>query len=206
MQFMVAQYSTHALLELPRVRRRLSGECMKLIVLYGPPGVGKLTVAKELASRIGAEIFHNHVVIDVAEPIITRRHPRFSPIVYDLQRRILIAGMEAKAVDVIFTFAFSIDEQEGIDLLSDLVASGEQLGVEVLLVYLNCDRATLYRRLAGESRKEHGKLTDPANLDRLFQRYDLVSPHPHRDQLIVDTTLLAPAEVADRIVSRLAQR
>jgi broad-specificity NMP kinase len=176
---------------------------MKLIVLYGPPGVGKLTVAKELAPRIGAQVFHNHVVIDAVEPIITRQHPRFTPIVYSLQRQILTAALEAKAVDIIFTFAFSLDEREGVELLDSLIAAGGEYGVEVMLVHLTCDHASLRRRIAENSRRTHGKLTDVAHLDEMLRRYDLFSPHPHPAQLRIDTTDLAPAETAARIAAAI---
>lgn len=42
---------------------------MKLIFLYGPPAVGKLTVAKELAALTGFKLFHNHLTVDVATSI-----------------------------------------------------------------------------------------------------------------------------------------
>jgi tRNA uridine 5-carbamoylmethylation protein Kti12 len=32
---------------------------MKLIFLYGPPAVGKLTVAQELVTLTGYKLFHN---------------------------------------------------------------------------------------------------------------------------------------------------
>ena len=37
---------------------------MKLVVLHGPPAVGKLTVARELARLTGWRLFHNHLVVD----------------------------------------------------------------------------------------------------------------------------------------------
>jgi len=45
---------------------------MKLIFIYGPPAVGKLTVAQELAKITGYKIFHNHLTIDLLEPIFER--------------------------------------------------------------------------------------------------------------------------------------
>ena len=38
---------------------------MKLVILYGPPGVGKLTVGRELAARTGFKLFHNHLTVDL---------------------------------------------------------------------------------------------------------------------------------------------
>ena len=35
-----------------------------LCLVYGPPAVGKLTVAKEIAARTGYRLVHNHVSID----------------------------------------------------------------------------------------------------------------------------------------------
>jgi broad-specificity NMP kinase len=38
---------------------------MRLIFLYGLPGVGKLTVARELAEFTGFKVFHNHLTVDL---------------------------------------------------------------------------------------------------------------------------------------------
>ena len=42
---------------------------MKLIFLYGAPGTGKLTVARELAALTGYRLFHNHLTVDLAKAI-----------------------------------------------------------------------------------------------------------------------------------------
>ena len=42
---------------------------MNLIFIYGPPAVGKLTVAKQLEKLTDYKIFHNHITIDFALPI-----------------------------------------------------------------------------------------------------------------------------------------
>lgn len=38
---------------------------MKLVILYGPPAVGKLTVGAELAELTGFKLFHNHLTTDM---------------------------------------------------------------------------------------------------------------------------------------------
>ena len=37
---------------------------MELIVLHGPPAVGKLTVGREASALTGFPLFHNHLVVD----------------------------------------------------------------------------------------------------------------------------------------------
>lgn len=39
---------------------------MQLVFLYGPPGVGKLTVARDLAGLTNFKVFHNHLTISLA--------------------------------------------------------------------------------------------------------------------------------------------
>ena len=49
---------------------------MKLIVIYGPPAAGKLTVAKELSKLTGFKVLHNHITIDLIDHFIgfDKRH------------------------------------------------------------------------------------------------------------------------------------
>jgi shikimate kinase len=38
---------------------------MKLVILFGPPAVGKMTVGQELANLTGFRLFHNHMTIEL---------------------------------------------------------------------------------------------------------------------------------------------
>lgn len=42
---------------------------MQLIFIYGPPAVGKLSVANALAKLTGYRVFHNHLTIDLVRSI-----------------------------------------------------------------------------------------------------------------------------------------
>lgn len=48
---------------------------MKLVFLYGPPAVGKLTVAQALAQKTSFKVLHNHLVNDLAEVVFAWERP-----------------------------------------------------------------------------------------------------------------------------------
>ena len=41
---------------------------MKLVLIFGPQAVGKMTVGQELAKKTGLKLFHNHMTIELLSP------------------------------------------------------------------------------------------------------------------------------------------
>lgn len=73
---------------------------MKLLVLIGPPAVGKMTVGQALEARLGYKLFHNHVSIDMVAPYFSYATEEGRGLVQKLGRcfllllqRMLTAGM-----------------------------------------------------------------------------------------------------------------
>ena len=64
---------------------------MKLIVIYGPPAAGKLTVSKELSRITGYKVFHNHLAIDFIDSVLDRSNAKF----WELLDRYRIGLIEA---------------------------------------------------------------------------------------------------------------
>ncbi len=79
---------------------------MKLLVMYGPPAAGKLTVGKLLSQQTGMKLFHNHVSIDVAKQFFEWGTPGFEAIVYNLRKTIFEEAAKAN-LDLIFTVVYS---------------------------------------------------------------------------------------------------
>jgi len=79
---------------------------MKLLLIYGPPAVGKLTVAKHVAAQSNYQLFDNHISIDFVENVFKRGHPSFSKTVEAV--RTLMFEEAAKAdVDLLFTLVYA---------------------------------------------------------------------------------------------------
>src|SRR4051812_44784660 len=82
----------------------------RLIHLNGAPGVGKLTIARIMASQLGSRLLDNHTIYNVAFALTEFRSPGF----YDAARAFRIAAYDqilriADDETVILTYAFFDD-------------------------------------------------------------------------------------------------
>jgi hypothetical protein len=170
---------------------------MRLVFLYGPPAVGKLTVGRELAALTGFKLFHNHLTVNPIVAIFERGSPPYHRLLRELRVRMLQEAAEA-GIDLIGTWPNPRDGEEAARAYFDAV---ESRGGRVHLVRLLCDRASLLARVGNPSRHAMEKLTDPARLGELLDDRFESRPLPFGESLVVDTTDLPPREAALRIAA-----
>lgn len=171
---------------------------MKLIILYGPPAVGKLTTAKELAKITGFKIFHNHLSVDIAKSLYDFGEPKFWNLVKTI-RELLIESAAKDNINTIFTFVY--DANEDNNLVKKYYKLVENNGGEVLLVQLITSPEILKNRVTQESRKVYKKMTSPKSLDKWLNKYKLFEKIPDHQSLVIDNTNLTPQEVAKEITN-----
>jgi hypothetical protein len=156
---------------------------MKLIFLHGLPGVGKLTVAREIAKLTGFKLFHNHLTVDLVESLFEFGSQPF----VELRERIWLAvfaeAVSANLDGLIFTFAF--DRTVRDSFIENTRAVIESSGGEVVFAELRCstDELERFREL-----KEAGAFVDPGI---------------PAERLVTDTTELSASDAASLIVNRL---
>ena len=177
---------------------------MKCIVLYGPPAVGKLTVARELAKKGNAHVFDNHKVIELIAPVVGGNDAELITLSYSLQLQILNAAMRLSHEDIIMPFTFTVDLQPDIAFLQTIVEAGRAHNVRVDLIHLHAKCHTLLERTVMESRRGTTKITDPLLLDNLLKTYNFDKPMPGDHAITINTTHMTPSEVAQQIVRTTA--
>jgi len=171
---------------------------VKWVILYGPPGVGKLTVGTELARLTGFKLLHNHLSVNMVTAVFERGSEPWGRVLQGVRRVVLVEAAK-QGVDVITTNVFN-GEPETVGIWRETFGMVEAAGGEPLLVRLYCEREELFRRVARESRVAHQKLTSVAGLEALMARQDLTKTFPAGPHLEIDVTELPPEATAMRIV------
>jgi adenylate kinase len=174
---------------------------MKLIFLFGLPGVGKLTVAREIAKLTGFKVFHNHLVVDLVESLFEFGSQPFVKLREEIWVAVFAQAVSANLDGLIFTFAFDRTVRRSfIENTQGVIASS---GGEVLFVELRCSTEELERRIEDPSRQRFGKLYSVGRFRELKEAGAFVDPGIPIERLVTDTTDLSASDAASLIVSRL---
>jgi len=174
---------------------------MKLIFLHGMPGVGKLTVARELANLTGFRLFHNHLTVDLVLSLFEFGSQPF----VELRERIWLDSFaqvcDAKLKGLIFTFAF--EKTVRGEFVPSVVKLVESRGGEVDFVNLYCHSSELEKRLTNPAREKFGKLTSLKLFRELNSKGTFDTPDNVPNRIKVDTTNITPHDAARRIATEL---
>lgn len=130
---------------------------MDVVFLHGPPAVGKYTLGRRLAERLGLPLFHNHLTVDLVATLFPFGSPGFMA----LRERIWLEAFRV-AADCGRSFVFTFNPEATVDpeLVGRLEQTVTAAGGRVLYVELRCGEAEIERRLGDASRGRFGKLTD----------------------------------------------
>jgi hypothetical protein len=174
---------------------------MKLIFLHGFPGVGKLTVARELATLTGFKLFHNHLTVDLVTSVFDFGSEQFVELREKIWLEVFSEAAETDLTGLIFTFAY--DRTVSDSFIGKVQSIVESSGGTVLFVELTCSREELERRLTSPTRQEFGKLTSLELFRELgdagaFKDFGIPS-----SRFTLDITTLSPNEAARLVVKEL---
>jgi len=172
---------------------------LKLLFLHGPPAVGKLTVAREVAALTGWRLFHNHLTVDLVLAVYDFGTPGFVALREQIWLAVIRRALADRLPGLIFTFSpeSSVPQRFIDELFAEIAAEGS----EVIVVELTASEAAIERRIASSSRRTMKKLVDLTFYRELRDRGVFSTPVIPSPALTLDTTTLAPTEIAAHITS-----
>lgn len=187
---------------------------MRLLLIIGPPAVGKMTVGRAVADRSAFRLFHNHHTIEMLLDVFDYGTPAFRTLNSEFRRRVMEEAAKS-GTDLVFSFVWDLDLAEEADWLASLAAPyGDRVGVVELVADLDTRlaRNRTEARLAEKKSKRDldwseanvremeatYRMTSAPGLDAAGER--LLARWPH---LVIDNTDLDPYAVADQILAWL---
>jgi chloramphenicol 3-O-phosphotransferase len=177
---------------------------MQLVLIYGLPATGKLTVARALAERTGYRLFHNHLTVDLLLAVFDFGSAPF----IELREQIWLAVIDqaARSGTPGMIFTFNPESTVRRNFIDRVAATVEAAGGQLTLVELRAPVEELRRRLADPSRQEYRKLSSPTLFDQLLADGSLDTSHMPAPALAIDTASCSPEEAARRIESILDRK
>lgn len=119
---------------------------MHLVIVFGPPAVGKMTVGAALAERTGLRLFHNHLTIDLALRFFDFGTPAFHRLVREFRRRIFEEVAASDLPGLIFTYVWALDDPRDRAYVDEVLAIFAPVGAAVHFVELAATQAERLRR------------------------------------------------------------
>lgn len=180
-----------------------------LVVLCGPPAVGKMAVGRELSALTGMPLFHNHMSIEAVLPVFGFGTPPFNRLVTEFRERVLTEAAESDLPGLLFTYVWAFDRPGDLRLVESLKAIFERRGGRAVFAELWADLPTRLARNESPDRLEAkpSKRDVEGSRARLIEadeRYQLTSngAFPFENHLFIDNTELSPKDAAMRILER----
>ncbi len=171
----------------------------RLVYLDGPPGVGKLTVARELVALTGFKLLHNHLTVNLVKSVFPFNSEPYIRLVRQF-RRDMIAEAARSGVDLVVTGVY-VGTEEQLASIQRIVEPAYAAGGTVSFVHLTCERDVWLARVPNEARRAEEKPTDPVRAVGIFNGLDPFVAMPVEPTLRIDTTQVPPAEAAVQIAT-----
>lgn len=180
---------------------------MKLVLLFGPQAVGKMTVGQELLKITGLKLFHNHMTIDLVSNYFDygSEEGRRLVDIYRMEMFRAVAKSNLKGLIFTYTWCFEIEEDwEYTEIICNIF---KEKGGEVYFVELEADleerlkrNETMYRlehKYAKRNLKKSKKLLLDAEVKHRNNSYD--GEIKYENYLRINNNNIPAKEVAEII-------
>jgi hypothetical protein len=117
-----------------------------LVIIFGPPAVGKMAVGLELERLTGFGLFHNHMSVDPIIRLFPFDSAAYRRLVDEFRRRIFEEYASSGGKGLIFTFVWALDDPRDHEFIDGTMKVFTDRGADVCFVELEAPQAERLRR------------------------------------------------------------
>lgn len=185
---------------------------MKLVIIIGPPAVGKMTVGRALEKITDLKLFHNHMSIELVLNFFPFDSPGFSKLVNDIRFSVFREVAQSDLEGLIFTLVWGFDCKEDEEFVDEIVEVFRAQDAQICLVELRADlekrleRNRHEDRLAAKPSKRDVEWSEKVMLyhEKEYRMNSEEGEFTEKNIFRIDNTELSPEEVALRIKAHFA--
>ncbi len=178
---------------------------MKLLILFGPPAVGKLTVGEIVEKQTDFKLFHNHMITDGLMHIFGGNSASEDKLSRLIREAVIQEAAEA-GIDLIFTYVWNFLLPKGKNNIDAYKAQYESRCGEVIFVELDASREVRMQRADNPERYRIKPNTVNADDIAGYVHNRFTSPDPFyypENYTKIDTNDKPPQQIADEIIKIL---
>ncbi|HGO9415467.1 TPA: AAA family ATPase [Bacillus cereus] len=178
----------------------------KFVLIFGPQAVGKMTVGQELAKMTDLKLFHNHMTIDLLEPLYGFSSEMWR-LIHLFRKEIFQSFSKSEHYGMIFTYVWAFNEKKDWDDVESICNIFRSQGVDIYFVELEADVEERLQRNKTPHRLEHKPTKrkieqSEQNLLSTFENFRLNSREgeiTEKNYIRINNTNLNATEVAEII-------
>lgn len=185
---------------------------MKLVIIFGPHAVGKMTVGQELSKITKLKLFHNHMTIDIVYDLFENMPKEKSRLTNLFRKEIFESYSKSDEYGMIFTYMWAFDRKEDWDYIKFVENLFASRGADVYFVELEADFDLRIER----NKTENRLLNKPTkrNIERSENMFKSIESNyrlnSHEGEISktnymkINNTNLSPGTVAQMIKEKFA--
>jgi hypothetical protein len=179
---------------------------MKLLIIFGPPAAGKITVGKLVEEQTNFKLFHNHAIMDGVMHIFGKGTPAEDRLSRIIREHVIQEAADA-GIDLIFTYVWNFSLEKGKQNIDRYRKVYEERGGSVYFVELTASLAARTQRAAAPDRfQEKAYTADAKEVADMEKRQSFQSPSPFfyiNHYLRIDGSDKTPQEITSEITGWL---
>lgn len=178
---------------------------MKLLILFGPPAVGKLTVGEIIEKQTDFRLFHNHQIMDGIMHVFGNNSPSEDKLSRLIREAVIDEAAEA-GVNLIFTYVWNFLLPKGKNNIDAYKQKYESRGGEVIFVELDAPREVRMQRADNPERYRIKPHTVNSEDIAGYEPDRFTSPSPFYypgNYSKIDTGNKTPQQISDEIIKIL---
>ncbi|MGD6801762.1 AAA family ATPase [Rossellomorea vietnamensis] len=184
---------------------------MKLVLIFGPQAVGKMTVGQALSKKTGMKLLHNHMTIDLLQPLFGFT-PEMWRLTHQFREEIYKSFSRTDEIGLITTFVWAFNMEEDWGFVEKISSIFKDQSAEVYLVELEAEIEERIKRNVTPNRLEHKptKRNTEQSEEHLLSSMKTLRLNSQENEIQaenyirINNTSLSPDEVADKIKSEFS--